>query len=158
MDELARVELAKLQGDWDATMDGVADGMFKTRTQLVYIEEMNVNFGKADGRPWISFTVCGAEKDNEKCSGDVLFGLRQSPPKDRDYDMKQMSKFLVALGLPKKVDLGNLDKAIQPIINKVFKAKVEIRKGKQGGEFLNATPMGFVGTEATKESSGEVPF
>jgi hypothetical protein len=141
----------------------MADGQFKNKKQLVYIEDMDVRIQKSDdpkknGKPWISFTIRGAEKDNEKCDGDVLFGLSREPLKDKKRDYESLGRFLVALGLPKKVDLGNLDKAVQPLINKIFEAKVEIRKGKSGGEFLNVTPLGFKGATAEKPTTDDAPF
>ena len=159
MDELARVELKKMQGEYDTTVDEVKDGQFKSRRQLVYIEDFNVNIGKADGTPWISFTIVGAEKDNEKCIGDVLFGLMKNDTKRRRQSMAGLSSFMKALGLEPKIDLETMDKTVAPVLNKVFEAKIDIRKGKKGGEFLNVTPLKFKdGAKIAEESKGDLPF
>ncbi len=140
MDEQARVELRKLQGEWNETMDKVKEGVFKNRRQLVYIDDLTVRIAKKDATPWVIFSVCGAEKDNAKCQADVMFGMHKTDLKRRKQSERFMGLFLVALGLPPKPDLGELDKVVEPILNKIFDARIEITdKG-----FTNVTPLGFV--------------
>lgn len=142
MNEAMKAELANMdKGYTDAAKaDSLLD--FKAGTQRVYISEYHFDKakkGKSAGMPLLIMELKGSDKANKAAFHDLVFTISNENNRAGQFHRDKLKRFMQGFGI-KSFELKNLDKVLDPMVNKVFTAVL----GYDKNDFLVVTPQGFV--------------
>jgi hypothetical protein len=152
-DEFMDAELGKWQDDWDKELKHEEESQFKAGKQLVYISDFRWAKKKDTEEPLAIFDIAGAEDDNTEKAAALFFRITKNRT-----DVWRLQTFLKALEIDPKIQLVDIEEAVDKIKNRVWNAKIELATGGKGGVFVNATPLGFKDTDKAAKSGKDLPF
>lgn len=152
-DEFMDAELGKWQDDWDKELKHEEESQFKAGKQLVYISDFRWAKKKGTDEPLAIFDIVGGEDDNTGKEAALFFRVTKNRT-----DIWRLQTFLKALEIDPKVELVDIEEKVVEIKDRVFKAEIRLATGEKGGVFVNATPMGFKGTDKAAKSDKALPF
>jgi len=132
---------------------------FKAGEQFVFIDSYSVDTAKRgsnQGNPILIMPMKGAEKRNKKATHDLIFVLTDTEDRAGRFHRDKLKNFLKGFDI-KSFDIYMLEETLEPLVNKVFKAKIDFDKN----GFISVDPQRFAKEnelEKAEPSQEEVPF
>lgn len=156
MNEAMKAELEGMDGDYKKAVEDDKNLSFRAGEQNIYISDYHFDRAKKGqnaGKPILIAEFRGAEKRNKSAMSDLVFTILTEASRGGVFHREKLAKFLKGFGI-KAFDLGKLDDVFGPLVNKVFKAKINFDKN----DYISIQPLKLVGEREVDDGTGEAPF
>jgi hypothetical protein len=151
-DALTKEDIAAVQHFIDEQYEEMEAAEFKPGEQALFIQDAGY-FKGADGSVFLSFKVCGADKENQKANGKTVFGVTQA------NGFRFLTSFLKTLGLKEKFEMERASAQLAPLLNQRFWGNVSYSNNEKNPDspYLNVKAIRLMNGEVTT-SDDDAPF